>query len=170
MIEKIDRNYLEILSIEDLKEKKKPSEKLFIDLLKPKNFDLNKFFYKQIGKKYQWIDRLIWSDNTWQKYTSNNNLQTYVLRENENLVGYFELIKNNELNECEIAYFGLLEEYFNKGYGGYFLSEAIKIGFKSNVKRVWVHTCSLDHPNAILNYRARGMKVFKNEILERKVV
>ena len=151
MIEKIDRYYLEILSIQSLKYKKKPNENLNIELLKKENFDLNKFFYKQVGKKYQWIDRLIWSDASWQNYISNNNLKTYVLKENDELVGYFELIYNTESNNCEIAYFGILEEFFGKGYGGYLLSEAIKFGFNLNAKRVWVHTCSLDHPNAILN-------------------
>ncbi len=170
MIEKIDRFYLEILSIKALKEKAKPLENLNIELIKKENFALNKFFYKQIGKKYQWVDRLVWSDSTWQKYTSNRNLQTYILKKDDDLVGYFELIKNLESNDCEIAYFGLLEEFFNKGYGGYLLSQAIKLGFSFNVNRIWVHTCSLDHPNAILNYKSRGMQVFRNEILERKAI
>ena len=170
MIEKIDRYYLEITSIDKLKDKLKPIDNLKIDLLKSENFELNKFFYKQIGKKYQWVDRLVWSDTTWQKYTANKNLKTYVLKENNNLIGYFELIYNNEAFDCEIAYFGILEEFFSKGYGGYLLSEAIKLGFQSDVKRVWVHTCSLDHPNAILNYKSRGMQVFKNEILKRQAI
>ena len=170
MIEKIDRFYLEISSIEQLKEKKKPLENLKIELINPENFELNKFFYKQIGKNYQWIDRLVWSNLTWHKYTSNKNLSTYILKENEDLVGYFELIHNKETNDCEIAYFGILEEFFSKGFGGYLLSEAIKIGLKLKVQRVWVHTCSLDHPNAILNYKSRGMQVFKTEILERRAI
>ena len=170
MIEKIDRYYLEITSIDKLKDKQKPIDNLKIDLLKSENFELNKFFYKQIGKKYQWVDRLVWSDATWQKYTANKNLKTYVLKENNNLIGYFELIYNNEAFDCEIAYFGILEEFFCKGYGGYLLSEAIKLGFQPDVKRVWVHTCSLDHPNAILNYKSRGMQVFKNEILKRQAI
>ena len=105
-----------------------------------------------------------------QNYLSNNNVKTYILKENDELVGYFELIHNTESNNCEIAYFGILEEFFGKGYGGYLLSEAIKFGFNLNAKRVWVHTCSLDHPNAISNYRSRGMKVFKSEILERRAI
>ena len=166
MIEKIDRYYLEITSIDKLKDKQKPIDNLKIDLLKSENFELNKFFYKQIGKKYQWVDRLVWSDATWQKYTANKNLKTYVLKENNNLIGYFELIYNDEASDCEIAYFGILEEFFSKGYGGYLLSEAIKLGFQSDVKRVWVHTCSLDHKNAIKNYLARGMKIYKKETIK----
>ena len=170
MIEKIDRYYLEILSSDYLKAKSKPTEDLVIELIDPISFELNKFFYKQVGKKYQWVDRLVWENNDWINYTSNNNLKTYVLKKKDDLVGYFELILNSKKNECEIAYFGILEDYFNKGFGGYMLSEALKNSFKLGAKRAWVHTCSLDHPHAIQNYKSRGMKVFKTEILKRKAV
>jgi len=170
VIEKIDRYYLEILSSDYLKAKSKPVEDLVIELIDPINFELNKFFYKQVGKKYQWVDRLVWENKDWINYTSNNNLKTYVLKKKDDLVGYFELIFNSKKNECEIAYFGILEDYFNKGFGGYMLSEALKNSFKLGAKRAWVHTCSLDHPHAIQNYKSRGMKVFKTEILKRKAV
>ena len=83
----------------------------------------------------------------------------------DDLVGFFELIFHQEKNETEIAYFGILEEYQNKKLGSYLLSEAIKKSFKNKVNRVWVHTCSLDHKNALSNYISRGMKIFKTEIL-----
>ena len=91
------------------------------------------------------------------------NVKTFVLKEEDHLIGYFELIYNKEKSETEIAYFGILEEYFGKKYGGYLLSEAIEISFKGGSKRVWVHTCSFDHKNGIKNYLARGMKIFKSE-------
>ena len=65
--------------------------------------------------------------------------------------------------ECEIAYFGILEEYIGKKIGSYLLSEAIKKSFETGTKRIWVHTCSLDHKHALDNYLSRGMKVFKSE-------
>ena len=73
VIEKIDRYYLEILSSDYLKAKSKPTEDLVIELIDPISFELNKFFYKQVGKKYQWIDRLVWENKDWINYTSNNN-------------------------------------------------------------------------------------------------
>ena len=167
-MEKIDRYYLEITSIKNLKDKDKPSEKTILELVDNKNYELNEFFYKQIGKKHQWGDRLAWQEKDWIKYVSNENVRTYILKEDEELVGYFELIFDN--NECEIAYFGILEEYIGKSFGSYMLSEAIKIAFKKKVKRIWVHTCSLDHQNAILNYQARGMNIFKTEELKRKFI
>ena len=167
MIEKIDRFYLEINSINELKPKRTLLDDFTLFEAEKNNFDLNKFFYKQIGKKHQWVDRLIWQDKNWIEYVSNKNLKTFILQKNNDFVGYFELFFNK--NECEIAYFGILEEFIGKGYGGFLLSEAIRIGFK-NANRIWVHTCSLDHPNAIENYKSRGMKVFKTEILKRKAI
>jgi ribosomal protein S18 acetylase RimI-like enzyme len=79
-------------------------------------------------------------------------------------VGFFELISHKN-KEIEIAYFGLLEEFQNKKLGSYLLSEAIKISFSKNINRVWLHTCSLDHRNALNNYIARGMQIFKTEIV-----
>ena len=167
MIEKIERFYLEINTINDLKTKPISSDCFSLKEESKDNFDLNKFFYKQIGKRHQWVDRLIWQDKDWLKYISNENLKTYIFKRENDLVGYFELIFNN--NDCEIAYFGILEEFIGKGYGGFLLSEALKIGFK-RANRIWVHTCSLDHPNAIENYKSRGMKIFKTEILKRTAI
>ena len=82
------------------------------------------------------------------------------------MVGFFELIFHPEKNETEIAYFGILEEYQNKKLGSFLLSEAIKKSFENKVNRVWVHTCSLDHKNALNNYVSRGMKIFKSEIVK----
>ena len=167
MTEKIFRNYLEIKSLEDFKEVEAPTQYSFVELLNPKDFQLNKFFYKNVGKNHRWIDRLIWTDLNWIEYVSNKKLFTYVLKEKNEIAGYYELLFYENNKEAEIAYFGILEEYFGKKLGGYLLSEAIKNSFNQGAKRVWVHTCSLDHENALKNYLARGMKVFKTETLIR---
>ena len=79
MTEEIKRNYLEINSIEDLKEGNKPSDDYKISLIDPIDFQLNKFFYKNIGKNHKWIDRLVWSEEKWVKYLSDNRVKTYEL-------------------------------------------------------------------------------------------
>ena len=165
MTEEVKRNYLEINSIQDLIEAAKPTVNYSLNLLEPTNFQLNKFFYKNIGKKHKWIDRLIWTENQWIDYVSSENVKTYVFKYKNDLVGFFELISHTEKKEVEIAYFGLLEEFQNKNLGSYLLSQAIKKSFEENINRVWVHTCSLDHKYALNNYIARGMKIFKTEII-----
>ena len=158
----VERNFLELRDIKKLKFNSPKENKLLIKKIKP-DFQLNKFFYKQVGKKHRWIDRLSWTDEKWINFISNKNLETYVISESDDLIGFFELLYNPDLNETEISYFGLLEEYIGKGIGGYALSEAIKKSFEKNIKRVWLHTCTLDHPNALKNYIARGMRVFRKE-------
>ena len=165
MIKEVKRNYLEINSLQDLKEGYKPSEDYSLSLIDPDNFQLNKFFYKTIGKNHKWKDRLSWSEEKWISYVSSEKVKTYVFKFKDDLVGFFELIFHLEKKETEIAYFGILEEYQNKKLGSYLLSEAVKKSFQNNINRVWVHTCSLDHKNALNNYISRGMKIFKTEIL-----
>ncbi len=162
MMISVERNFLEIRDVKNLKVYSTKKIKLLINKINP-DFQLNKFFYKQVGKKHRWLDRLSWSDEKWINYISNKNLETYLITEKKDLAGFFELLYNPELKETEISYFGLLEEYIGKGIGGYALSEAIKRCFKKDIKRVWLHTCTLDHPNALKNYIARGMTVFKKE-------
>ena len=163
MNKKVERNYLEISYLEDLKDSSNLSDHYSINLVDPVDFQLNKFFYKNIGKSHHWVDRLVWSEKQWLDYVSDKKVKTYILKDGDELAGYFELILHTDKNEVEIAYLGLLEEYQNKKLGSYLLSAAIKNSFKENPKRVWVHTCSLDHKNALNNYIARGMKVFKTE-------
>ena len=165
MIQKIKRNYLEINSLEDLNQVSKPSNDYSLNLLDPINFQLNKFFYKNIGNKHKWMDRLTWTEEQWIDYASSKNVKTFVLKYKEDLVGFFELIHHNNKKEVEIAYLGILEEYQNQRLGSYLLSEAIKESFRANINRVWVHTCTLDHKNALKNYVSRGMKIFKTEII-----
>ena len=163
MSKKIERNYLEINSILDLKESNVGTERHSIQLIEPADYQLNKFFYKYVGKNHKWVDRLTWSEEKWINYVSNKNVRSYMFKFKDDLVGFFEIIIHPEKNEIEIAYFGILEEYQNKKLGSYLLSEAIKISFEKKINRVWVHTCSLDHKNALNNYISRGMKIYKTE-------
>ena len=166
MIEEVKRNYLEINSLQDLQEGAEPTEDYYLNLLDPINFQLNKFFYKNIGQKHKWVDRLVWTESQWIDYLSNDKVQTYILKYKDELVGFFELIFHFEKKEVEIAYFGILEEFRNKKLGSFLLSQAIKKSFIKDINRVWLHTCSLDHKNALNNYIARGMKVFKTEVVK----
>ena len=127
MTQKVKRNYIEIIDLKDLKEVKNISKDYSIKLINPSNFQLNKFFYKNIGKEHQWVDRLTWTERQWIEYLSDKKVKTYILKKIDDLAGYFELILHQD--EVEIAYFGLLEEYRNQKLGSYLLSSAIKNSF-----------------------------------------
>ena len=163
MIVNVERSFLEINSIKNLNRSKSPGLNFKVSEVDPPDFNLNKFFYKQIGRKHRWIDRLIWEDKKWIEYVENPRVKTFILKDNSNLAGYYETILDLDNNHSEIAYFGILEEYIGKKCGGYLLSEAINKLFEDGISRVWVHTCTLDHKNAIKNYLARGMHIFRSE-------
>ena len=102
MTQEVKRNYLEINSLQDLIEVSQPFDGYSLNLLDPINFQLNKFFYKNIGKKHKWVDRLIWTEEQWINYVSNEKVKTYILKFNDDLVGFFELIFHLHNNETEI--------------------------------------------------------------------
>ncbi len=124
---------------------------------------MNRFFYKQIGEDHRWIDRLQWNDQKWINYVESPNTKTFILKDNDELVGYFEQIFHFNKKNCEIAYFGIMKEFYGKKYGGYLLTEAIEKSFIVGVEKIWLHTCSLDHKHALKNYISRGMKIYKTE-------
>jgi RimJ/RimL family protein N-acetyltransferase len=159
----IDRFYLHILSKDDLVKSTCEETDLEVSLEKNPTPEFCKFFYKEVGKDFFWRDRLRWSDQQWLKYTNNVFFNLYILKQKDKLAGYYELLYDPKTTSVEIAYFGIFKEFYGKGIGGYLLCDAISTSFKQAINRVWVHTCTLDHPNALKNYLARGMKIFKTE-------
>ena len=94
--------------------------------MKKKNFEINKFFYRQVGKDHYWRDRLIWTDKQWLNYTSNKNLDTWILKKQEQLVGFYELEQHHQKNEVELINLGVLKEYRQNGFGTLLLKHLIK--------------------------------------------
>jgi len=159
---KILRYFLEILSINQLKNINSEKEKLYVKKERILNHNLSKFLYREVGRDYSWTDRLSWTDQEWENLVSSTNYQLFTLYYNFDLAGYYEIIFDEDKN-FEIAYLGIFKQYFGKKIGSFLLSSAIQNSFNQGAKRVWVHTCTLDHPNALKNYLARGMKIFKHE-------
>ncbi len=124
--------------------------------------ELNRFFYTAVGGDWYWIDRLKWTYDQWFEYVSRPEHETWVLCASGTPAGYFEL-EGKPGSDIEIAYFGLLPQFVGKGLGGYLLTEAARRAWRKGATRVWVHTSSFDHPNALPCYRARGFRLFKEE-------
>jgi GNAT superfamily N-acetyltransferase len=128
-----------------------------------KQFQFNRFLYQLVGAAWQWVDKLAWSDAQWRAFAENDNLRTWVAYVGGSPAGYYELQQQDGGN-VEIAYFGLAPPFIGKGFGGYLLSHAIRSAWDwKGTRRVWVHTCTLDHPRALDNYQARGLTVYRVE-------
>lgn len=124
-----------------------------------KNGDLNRSLYCLVGEAWAWQDKLVWSAEQWKSYAESENLKTFVAYVDEEIAGYFELMIQEAT--VEIAYFGLAPEFIGKGLGGALLTQAIEAAWQLNPTRVWVHTCTLDHPAALQNYLSRGMIIYE---------
>jgi GNAT superfamily N-acetyltransferase len=154
--------YLEMKSPSLFKEGKNP-KCLEVAEVGIRQFQLNKFLYQYVGEPWEWTDKLSWSDSQWQQYIERENLKTWLAYIEGSPAGYYEL-EQLEGGNTEIAYFGLTPVFIGKGIGGYFLSEAIKSAWDwAGTKRVWAHTCTLDHPGALKNYLSRGMEIYHKE-------
>ena len=127
--------------------------------------EFNRFLYTAVGWRWNWNSRLRWNYAQWQEYLSHPALETWVGYIDGVPAGYFELrIEPPESGAAvEIVQFGLLPAFLGRGLGGHLLCDAVARGREVGTGRVWLHTCTEDHPHALANYRARGFVPFKVE-------
>jgi GNAT superfamily N-acetyltransferase len=162
-VTEITTYYLEMLDSSELKQIQ-DSNGLIVREAEIDAYPFNRFLYQYVGGPWQWTDKLKLSDEAWKAYVEDPGLRTWVAYFRGSIAGYFELHAAQDGN-TEIAYFGLAPDFIGKGFGGYLLSQAIKNAWEiDTTKRVWVHTCTLDHPSALNNYKARGLKLYKTEV------
>ena len=151
--------YLEMLSPGQLRPKRCDDQRFSVRECTVKQWQFNRFLYFTVGENWQWNDKRGWSDAQWRDYAEAEDLRTFVASYDGSPAGFFELHDSD--GAIEIAYFGLLPAFHGRGFGGALLTRAIEEAWKSAPTRVWVHTCTEDHPAALPNYQARGMTIFK---------
>lgn len=162
MINKNVTTYLEMNSRQEFIEKFE-SRGLSVIEAEIKEFTFNRYLYSLVGQKWNWTNKLALTDEQWEEYAESDSLRTWVAYCKGSIAGYFELNTDSDFN-VEIAYFGLAPDFIGKGFGGYLLSCAVKFAWeKCNARRVWVHTCTFDHPNALPNYQSCGFKIYREE-------
>ena len=160
--------YLEQRSPADLRPARTPQSPLQITRAEIPSPELSRFLYTSIGGHWQWRDRLVWTYERWMQWLDRPQVQTWVMVVSGIPAGYVELEKQPG-DEVEIAYFGVHKDFLGRGLGGHLLTTGIERAWDMAAKRVWVHTCSLDHPAALANYQARGMTIYKEETVRKDV-
>jgi GNAT superfamily N-acetyltransferase len=155
--------YLEMRSPDQLRPKRCADTRFQVKEKKERDWRFNRDLYLAVGEMWSWNDKRAWSDDQWKEYGLAPDLRTFAAYYDNSLVGYYELRRDE--NGIEIAYFGLLPGFIGRGLGGALLTSAIEEAWRTSpsITRVWVHTCSLDHPSALANYQARGMAIYKQE-------
>ena len=120
--------------------------------------------FRRIGKHWLWFSRLLMTDEQLAGIIQDEAVELYlIVDELGTEVGIVEL-DFREPGECELAYIGLLPELAGLGHGRWLLGETLRLAWREGVRRVHVHTCTLDHPAALSAYRRAGFKPFKRAI------
>jgi GNAT superfamily N-acetyltransferase len=163
--------YLEMRSPGQLRPKRADA-RFHVQELKRRDWRFNRDMYLRVGEQWDWSDKRPWTDQQWKDYATAPELETFAAYYDDALAGYYELRRresgpDGENQGVEIAYFGLLPEFIGRGLGGALLTSAIEQAWSRcggiASKRVWVHTCNRDHPQALANYQARGLVVYRVE-------
>jgi GNAT superfamily N-acetyltransferase len=114
---------------------------------------------------WRWRDRREWTDQRIREHLDQPRISLWLLSVKGAPAGFFELREDDEQG-VEAAYFGLLPEYVGRGLGGWLVSEAVRAAWAMEPRRVWLHTCTFDHPAALPNYVARGFCITRTEEYE----
>jgi GNAT superfamily N-acetyltransferase len=122
-----------------------------------------RFLYRMVGDSWFWVDRLTWSDDQLLGHLRRPAVELWVLYHEGTPAGYSELVVGNE--EVNVAYFGLSPDYVGHGLGRSWLDWTLRRAWQSQPTRVWLNTCTLDHPAALPLYQKLGLQPYR-EIVE----
>ena len=127
-----------------------------------------RLLYNGVGRAYHWVDRNLMPDDVLLRIIVNELVEINVLYVNDQTAGYVELDRRTP-GEIELAYFGLFPSFVGKGLGKYLLSWAVSRAWSFRPRRVWVHTCDLDHAAALPTYLQAGFSIYDEKLLEQVI-
>ena len=119
--------------------------------------------FRLVGSPWLWFSRLVMDDAHLASIIQHPKVELYAVIDDDREVGMLEL-DFREPHECELAFIGLVPQLSGIGHGRWLLAEAVRRAWREDVRRVHVHTCSLDHPAALSAYRRAGFVPFKRAI------
>lgn len=161
----VTTTYLQMTTAADLRPRKSPDPLFEVRESKVPQWQLNRFLYDLVGEQWAWTDKRRWTDEQWKSYVTSEHLRTFFALFGGSISGYYELHRD-DAQAVEIAYLGLAPEFIGRGFGGALLTDAISRAWAWGAIRVWVHTCTRDHPAALTNYQSRGMRVYDRQTHE----
>jgi GNAT superfamily N-acetyltransferase len=127
-----------------------------------------RFLYNTVGQDYHWYSWAKLTDPELATVLANPRNEVHVLHVEGTPAGFVEFDRRRD-EEVEIVQFGLMPEFIGQGLGKYLLRWAIDRAWSYGPRRVWLHTCTLDHPAALPNYQKAGFRVYREEIIQRQL-
>lgn len=138
-----------------------PPDTLVMQAVQP-TASFYRYLYNTVGETWDWHERRRMSDDELCAIVQHPEVSVFVAYVGGVPAGYAEL-DARQLPDIELAYFGLLPEFIGKGLGGFLLDWAVDQAWSFQPHRLWVHTCTLDHPNALAVYQRAGFVSYKQE-------
>ena len=161
----VTKTYLEMTDPQALRPAPSPDPRARVELVASCPVSFFRYLYAEVGRAWFWIDRLAWTEEQVRARLADPSVSVHLLTVAGAPAGYFELEKHRD-GSAEISYFGLLPEFHGRGLGKFMLTEAAEAAWALGASRVWLHTCTLDHPGALANYLGRGFRPYKTESYE----
>ena len=161
------RTYLRMSAAADLRPRRRDEPGLVLERLASCSAADYRVLYRDVGNAWHWHDRDAWSDERLAVHLRRDGVSVHVLREKGELAGYFEL-ERHASGVVDIVYFGLVPSAIGRGLGAHLLTVAVEEAWRDGAAAVCLNTCTLDHPNALANYRARGFSVVREEMYEQE--
>ena len=158
------RTYLELRSRQQLRPSTLTDPNTHIVRRDAITVDHYRRLYRSVGERWHWHDRDAWSDERLAAHLASPSITVWECLVGNVSAGFFELERQHD-GSVEIAYFGLVPEFIGRGLGKALLTRAAEEAWALSPSRVWLHTCTLDSPMALPNYRARGFEPVKTETL-----
>ena len=158
----VRRTYLELRSLEELRPGRVPAEPVELIFRRPIASEDYLELYTLVGERWLWRDRLAWTTDELQRYLANPDVHVWSARVRDRTAGYFELRRHPD-RTVEVMYFGLAPAFIGRGIGGWLLTRTAEEAFGLGASRVILNTCTLDAPQALPNYIARGFTIVRED-------
>jgi len=157
----VRRTHLELRSLGELRAAPAPVEPVeLVDKgLTPQEYLA---LYSLVGERWLWRDRFVWTDAELEAYLASPDVRIWTLLVRGERAGYFELRQHQD-RSMELMYFGLAPAYIGRRLGGWLLTRAVEKAFSLGATRVFLNTCTLDAPQALPNYLARGFRIVSED-------
>jgi GNAT superfamily N-acetyltransferase len=124
------------------------------------DLDSYRRLFRSVGEDWLWSSRLAIPDEALRAIVQDPLVEIYVLSDGDDQIGLLEL-DFRQPDECELVFLGLVKGAMGRGRGRYLMEQALAIAWWSHtIRRFWLHTCHLDHPNALAFYRGFGLRPY----------
>jgi GNAT superfamily N-acetyltransferase len=127
------------------------------------DLDAYRSLYRRVGEDWLWSSRLEMPDAGLGAILGSPQVEAYALQDNGQSIGLLEL-DFREGGACELSFFGLVKDAIGRGFGRRLMDEAIALAWAKPIRRLWVHTCTLDHPAALGFYCRSGFRPYARAV------